>query len=339
MKSFEFNNVTVKPGEKQTVMIALPKLYDWTPMSMPVHILHGKEPGPVLCVTATVHGDEINGIEIIRRLMKRQMIKKLRGTLICAPLINVYGFLYQDRYLMDRRDLNRYFPGSKKGSLASRITDIITTQLIQKSDYIIDLHTGSLHRENLPQIRTNLDSKAELLMARAFNAPVIMHSNAPKGSLRQVSDSLGVPSMVYEAGEALRFDELSIRLGVRGILNVMDHLDMITLKKSSKAKTTSEETRYSYWVRAPYSGILIPNKRLGKKVSENELLGIIANPTSYEEHELKSAYSGIIVGQTNLPMIHAGAALFHIAGVDSPGLVEQNVDILQDDYGDTVYET
>lgn len=336
MKPIEINKKLINPGEITTVMFPLPKLYDWTPMSMPVHVLHGKFAGPILCITATVHGDEVNGIEIIRRLMKRPLMKKLHGTLIVAPLVNVYGFLYQDRYIMDRRDLNRSFPGSKKGSLASRMTYLITTEILQKANYIIDLHTGSLHRNNLPQVRANLDNEINAEMARAFQTPVTMHSIAPSGSLRQVADQLNIPCIIYEAGEALRLDEISIRLGVNGILNVMKYLKMISFKSPANPKPASEVTQYSYWVRAPYSGILIHEKKLGKKVLKDDILGIIANPTSYEEHKLLSPFSGIIIGQTNMPMIHAGAALYHIAGVDKPGLVEQHFGTIQEDYNDNL---
>ena len=172
----QINGTSVNPGETKTVLLPMPKLYDWTPMHMPVHVIRGKKAGPVLCLTAAVHGDEINGIEIIRRLLKKSFFKKITGTVIAAPIVNIYGYLYQNRYLMDRRDLNRCFPGAKGGSLGSRLAHLVMTELVSHSTHHIDLHTGSLSRTNLPQIRTSLDSDAIKKMALAFNAPVILES-------------------------------------------------------------------------------------------------------------------------------------------------------------------
>jgi len=307
------NGIIVAPGKRTTIMLPMPKLYDWTPMNMPIHIIRGAVPGPVLCVTGAVHGDEINGVEIIRRLLKKRFPKKLAGTLITVPIVNIYGFLSQERYLMDRRDLNRSFPGSTKGSLAARLAFLVMNELVAKATHFIDLHTGSLQRTNLPQIRTNLDVAHTERLAKAFNAPVILHSKERDGSLRQAANDKGIPSLLYEAGEALRFNEVAIRIGLKGIINVMQALNMLPADNLPHPLPHPPVARYSLWVRAPHSGILRPFQSLGKKIKKGDVLGMIVNPIGEEEYEVNARISGMIIGQTNLPLVHEGAALFNVA--------------------------
>lgn len=320
----------IRPGEHKVLSLPMPNLYDCTPISMPVHVIHGKHPGPVIGVCAAIHGDEINGIEIVRRLIKKISSKKLHGTIIAIPIVNVFGFLYQDRYLMDRRDLNRAFPGSQKGSLASRLAHMISKEIMSHCSHFIDLHTGSLHRSNLPQIRANLDSSVITRLAKAFNPPVIIHASLRDGSLRQYAKDQSIPFLLYEAGESLRFDELSIRLGLKGILGVMQELKMLVEKKVISKKLTPTISRATYWVRAPRSGILHRYKTLGKMIKKGEMLAKIGNPTTTEEFKLLSPLSGIIIGENNLPMVHEGAALFHVASFQKLKLVEEHIDILQE---------
>ncbi len=326
------NGQTINPGEQRTIMLPMPSLYDWTPLSMPVHIFHGQQPGPVLCVLATIHGDEVNGAEVIRRLLKKSALKKLTGTLIAIPIVNVYGFLNQERYLMDRRDLNRSFPGSGKGSLASRLAHLLITEIISKATHIIDLHTGSLHRSNLPQLRTDIDCQVTKELATAFNVPVVLHSKLRDGSLREYASEHDIPFLLYEAGESLRFDEMSIRTGVNGILNVMQTLHMLRIKKTVTKKFTPAFVRSSYWLRATHSGFLHCYKTLGKAVDKGELLAKIGNPTGTEEQELRSPSAGIIIGRNNLPMVHEGAALFHIASFDEVAMVAEHIEYLHDSH-------
>lgn len=329
------NGNVIRPGKQTTIFLPMPQLCDWTPMTMPVHVMHSKTPGPILCVLATVHGDEVNGIEVIRRLLKKSSIKKITGTLIAIPIVNIYGFLYQDRYLMDRRDLNRSFPGSPNGSLAARLAYLLTEEILSKATHIIDLHAGSLHRSNLPQIRTNIDNNESERLAISFNAPVILHAALRDGSIRQYASEKEIPLIVYEGGESLRFDELSIKTGVKGVLNVMRALAMLPELKSNKKKMESTISRSSYWVRAPISGILRPLKSLGNKIHEGELLAKIGNPTTIEEYDLVSPLSGIIIGKSNMPMAHEGAALFHIASFKELNLVAENIEYLQESFDET----
>ncbi len=332
--SIVIHDQEVLAGEYKTIMLPVPKFYDWTPLAMPVHILNGKEPGPILCVTAAIHGDELNGVEIIRRLNKRMCKKRIRGTLIMVPIVNVYGFLNQDRYLMDRRDLNRAFPGSKQGSLAARLAHLVIKELASKATHLIDLHSGSLHRTNLPQIRVNLDNNVLKQLACAFNAPVILHSSCKEGSFREYAENNNKPALLFEAGESLRFDEISIRTGIRGILNVMDYLGMLKVPVKHNKMVIPALAKASYWVRATYSGTLRPFKKLGEQVKKDELLAVIANPNSTEEHSLMSPIGGIIIGKSEFPLVHEGAALFHIACFDVPKHAMAQIDLLQERFHD-----
>lgn len=306
--------VTIQPGEK--VEIALPiSLYTQTPINVPIHIIHGKEKGPRLFVIAALHGDEINGVEIIRLLLRRTFFKKLCGTLIAIPIANVHGFINLSRYLPDRRDLNRSFPGTKRGSLAARLAHMIMSEIIQHCTHGIDIHTGGRNLENLPHIRTDVKFPAALAMARAFNAPVTLDTKLLGGSLRKAAYALDIPVLVYEGGEALRFNRLSIRLGLRGILNVMTALKMIPKSKltlSSHFKT--RVTCYSGWIRSPAAGIIYPTKPLGCIIKKNDVIGLITDPFVHKQEVLILApVDGVIIGRNKLPLVNEGDALFHVA--------------------------
>ncbi|MCF6777199.1 succinylglutamate desuccinylase/aspartoacylase family protein [Thiotrichales bacterium 19X7-9] len=336
--AIEINKQTILLGEKKIILLPMPQLYDSTPLSMPVHVLRSKKSGPILCLSAAIHGDELNGIEIIRRILKHSALKQMKGTLIAIPIVNMYGFLYQDRYLMDRRDLNRVFPGSEKGSLASRLAHLISTEIINKVTHCIDLHTGSLHRTNLPQIRISSNCNDEMLaMAQAFHPPVILKTKLLDGSLRQYTANRNIPTLLYEAGESLRFDEYSIRSGVKGILNVMEFLGMIKRSVKTKAsQVNSNIAQASYWVRASHSGIFQPKKLIGQQVKKGELLATIGNPTTIDEQALYSPISGVIIGKNILPIIHEGAALFHIASFQSIDLAKEHIENLQESYDEQI---
>ncbi|UOA08080.1 succinylglutamate desuccinylase/aspartoacylase family protein [Methylobacter sp. S3L5C] len=323
----------VLPDTSVFIDLPLPPLYTHTPMTMPVHIIHGKKSGPRLFICAAIHGDELNGVEIIRRLLKALALKRITGTLIAIPMVNVYGIIHHSRYLPDRRDLNRSFPGSKSGALASRIADLFMSEIVANSTHGIDLHTGAIHRSNLPQIRANLDDETTLSLAKAFNVPVLINANLRDGSLRESAAELGIPMLLYEAGEALRFDEVSIRAGVRGILNVMRHLGMIAGRKNRKIATAKEPyiARSSSWIRAPGSGIFRTLKSLGCRVAKNDLLGMISDPVSSLEIEVISPFSGIIIGRSEIPLVHEGEAVYHIAKFEDSREVAEQVENFHDD--------
>lgn len=302
----------VNPGERASVSLPVADLYTSTSLSMPVKVVCGRMKGPVLFVSAAIHGDELNGVEIIRRLLKRKVLRSLRGTLLAVPIVNVHGFLDQSRYLPDRRDLNRSFPGSPKGSVAARLANTFMQQIVSKADYGIDLHTGAINRSNLPQIRANLDGDKTLDIARAFGAPVIVGSNVRDGSLRECAQDLGMPMLVYEAGEALRFDETSIRAGIRGILGVMRHIGMLPAAKNPKPLTPIV-ARSTQWVRASTSGIVSGKAKLGSTVTKGQQLATISDPLGEDEESIYAPFDGIVIGRTNLPLAHEGDALFNLS--------------------------
>ncbi len=307
----------IKPGQHATVHVPVARLYTHTEMKMPVHVIHGYKDGPRLFVCAAIHGDEINGTEIIRRLLKFKKIKKLKGTLIAVPVVNVYGFLQQSRYSPDRRDLNRYFPGSEKGSLTSQLARIFLDEIVINSTHGIDLHAGSNHRTNLPQIRANTEDQEILGLAEAFRVPVIINASTREGSLWQAVAEKDIPYLLYEAGEALRFNEVAIRAGIRGILSVMEAIGMLRQSRARK-KSVIEPliADATTWVRAPASGILHMNVPLGARVGKNKKIGVIADPFGSRESVIESPISGMVIGRLNLPLVHQGDAVIHIAQID-----------------------
>lgn len=306
------NGYTIKPGQRLTLDLPVTKLYTHTPIAIPIHVISGKKPGPRVFISAAIHGDEINGVEIIRRLLKLASLKRLRGTLIAIPVVNAHGFLQRRRYLPDGRDLNRSFPGSERGSLAARLAHLFMQEIVQHCTHGIDLHTGAAHRTNLPQIRGHLDDNETLRLAEAFQVPVLLNSDIRDGSLREAAVELGIPLLLYEAGEALRFDELSIRAGVKGIVNVLRALDMLPLRKHKTAGKKPFIARTSNWVRAPASGIMVTRLRLGELVQKNSPLCLISDPFGENETIVISPYNGIVIGRTNLPLVNEGDALMHI---------------------------
>ncbi len=319
----------VLAGERKALALPLGSLYSHMPAELPLQVICGKRAGPVLFVSAAVHGDELNGVEIIRRLLQLPQLQRLRGSLIAAPIVNLYGFLQQSRYLPDRRDLNRSFPGSAQGSLAARLARMVAQDILPLVTHGIDLHTGAVHRANLPQIRADLDDEVTLAMAKAFGSPVILNSALRDGSLRATAKDLGIPILVYEAGEALRFDDISIRGGVHGILQVMKHLGMLPTKASKPVKDPIM-ARNSSWQRAPRSGVFRSLKKLGQRVQRDELLGYISDPFGTDEQEVRTKVGGIIIGMLYLPLVHEGEALFHVAQFNRTDLAVERVESYQE---------
>ncbi len=328
--NFTLGNVEVSRGTNTTINIELPKLYN-TPTQLPVRVIRGKKDGPVVFISAAIHGDELNGIEIIRRFRKLNIIKKLKGTLILVPIVNVYGIMTLSRYLPDRRDLNRSFPGSNKGSLASRVAKIFFDEIVSKCDLGIDLHTASIHKSNLPQIRTNIDNEYTFSLAKAFQAPVILHSEVRDGSLRAVAQEKGVPILLYESGEALRFDEISIRIGVHGIVNVLRENGMLPKVIRKNKRKIPIITRNSQWVRSTESGILRTIKALGDTVSKNEIIAFIDEPLDEESFEVLSPFDGVIIGKSEIPLVQAGDAVFHVAKFRNLEVADDKIEYFNED--------
>ena len=304
--------VTIPKNKETKLNLQLPKMYS-TPTQLPVRVIRGRVDGPVVFVSAAIHGDELNGIEIIRRLRKLSILKKLKGTLILVPIVNIYGTMNLSRYLPDRRDLNRSFPGSSKGSLAGRVAKIFFDEIVSKCDLGIDLHTASIHKSNLPQVRTNIENEYTFNLAKAFEAPVVLHSQLRDGSLRSVAQESGVPILLYEAGEALRFDENCIRIGVKGIINVLRANNMLPKVIRKKAARTPVITKMSKWIRSSHSGMIRTIKALGETVKADEVIAFIDDPFEDESYEIRSIFDGVIIGKSEIPIIQEGDAVFHIA--------------------------
>lgn len=327
-RAFEIGSFKVAPGARKTVDLPVSVLSDHTPVKMSVHVIHGRRPGPVVFVSAAVHGDEVIGVEIARRVLRAPNLDTIKGTLLIIPIVNAFGFHSHSRYLPDRRDLNRSFPGSEKGSLAGRLANLFMTEIVSRADLGIDLHSAAIHRTNLPQIRVSPSKEDTMALAEAFGAPVILTSKLREGSLREAGQKKGVDILIYEAGEGLRFDEMAIRAGVSGILRVLHKLGMISGKGVTRPKVASIRTSSSSWVRAPAGGLLRPFKSTGEVVERGDLLGIVSDPFGEVEKEIIAPDGGLIIGRTNLPIIYEGDGLFHIAAVRKHHDPEGTVDSL-----------
>lgn len=323
---FSISGVTVPAGKRARVDIEIARLYDFTKMTVPVEVIHGREKGPVLFVTAAIHGDEINGVEIIKRLLHQPGLSKLRGTLIAVPIVNVFGFNARARYLPDRRDLNRCFPGSPDGPLANQLAHAIMEAVIRKADYGIDLHTGAIHRTNLPHIRASIDSPEIKKFAESFGAPLIMHSALRDGSLREAAREVGVPVLLFEGGEALRFNESVIRIGVRGVLATMRHIGMLPELKDKHTFETGKLAQDGYWLRAPHSGMLNTKHKVGAAVQKGETLGHITDPFGEHKFPIVAKAPGVIIGMSVLPLLNEGDAIFHIATFHSDKAMQEAVE-------------
>ncbi len=326
---------TIAPAERRLVRIPVSKLSIHTEIALPVHVLNGAAEGPAMFVSAAIHGDELNGIEIVRRLLQAVDPAALRGTLFCVPVVNAYGFIARSRYMPDRRDLNRSFPGTHSGSLAARLAHIFLTEVVARSEVGIDLHTAAIHRDNHPQVRCALGASPRIRdLAIAFGAGVVLDSPERPGSLRKTAREIGVDVLVYEGGEGLRFDEPAIATGVSGSLSVMRTLGMLAdggdavshqpitdlnggASQPSVPRAPVVLATTSRWVRAPDGGIFQTKHALGQEVEAGEVIGTISSPFETSDIGIIAPHAGIIIGQTTLPVVNMGDALFHIAWADA----------------------
>ncbi len=323
---FEIAAETVRSGTRCLIDIPIARLSNHTPVSLPIHVIHGRRTGPTLFISAAIHGDEILGVEIIRRLLNTKGLDALKGTLLCVPIVNAFGFLAQTRYLPDRRDLNRVFPGSPSGSLAGQLAYLFLNEVVARCDLGIDLHTGAINRSNLPQVRADFSNPDLKRIAAAFAAPVILQSTARDGSLRQAAYELDVDVVIYEAGEALRLDEISVRAGVRGILQVMHELGMLGPKFAKSSKTRSVFAGSSQWVRAPEGGLFRAFKTLGDSIAEDDVIGVVTNPYEGGDTDVRSVFDGVIIGRTNISVVNRADALFNIASVRGPDSAQGQIE-------------
>ena len=313
---FSIGGEVIEPGQRRRIEIPIARLPSETWLSLTLEVINGRDPGPRLWLCAALHGDEINGIEIVRQVMEQLDPMRLHGTAVAVPVVNVFGFINQSRYLPDRRDLNRCFPGSPRGSLGARLAHMFMELVVKQCSHGIDLHTASNHRTNLPQIRANLQDDETQGCAEAFGAPVIIDSQIRDGSLRHAAAKLGIPVLVYEAGEPLRFDAESIRLGVEGVLRVMAHLGMrrgIARAHDGNSLVASG----SSWIRAPRSGVLHLQTALGSHVIKKQPLADIRDAFGDDSVSVRAPSSGVVIGHTNNPLVNQGDAIIHLADVDN----------------------
>lgn len=262
VEAFEIGGERIAPGERRTVDLPVSVLSDHTPVTMSTHVIHGKRPGPTVFVSAAIHGDEVIGVEIVRRVLQSPKLRGLRGTLICIPIVNAFGFLNHSRYLPDRRDLNRSFPGSEKGSLAGRLAHLFIKEIVKKSDYGIDLHSAASHRDNYPQVRVTPGRPKLRELADMFGAPILLTSKVREGSLREAASAVDCDVLLYEAGGGLRFDEFAVRVGTTGVLRTLHGLGMIGGKPVAPSKAKPLVCSDSYWMRSPAGGLLRTFKNL-----------------------------------------------------------------------------
>ncbi|NJK41083.1 MAG: succinylglutamate desuccinylase/aspartoacylase family protein [Acaryochloridaceae cyanobacterium SU_2_1] len=316
MTDITIGGVTVAPGTDRRIELPIARLITQTMLSLPVRVINGSQDGPHLWLSAAIHGDELNGVEIIRQVLAKIKAKKMRGALLAVPIVNVFGFLEQSRYLPDRRDLNRSFPGSVRGSLAARLAHLFMKEIVSHSSHGIDLHTASHHRTNFPQIRANLDDPETYRCARAFGAPLMIHATTRDGSLRQAAAQKGISVLLYEAGEAQRFDAEAIQQGVAGILQVMVRLGMLEEKGYASPPKDSIEIRETKWVRSPRSGILHRQVGLGQSIKKRQELGYIVDATGDRNVKVQSPTRGIVIGCTQNPLVNQGDGIVHLGVTD-----------------------
>ncbi|MDF1729180.1 MAG: succinylglutamate desuccinylase/aspartoacylase family protein [Sulfitobacter sp.] len=310
---FAFAGVSVAAGSRASLTLPVSTLPDHTPVGLGVEVIHGKREGPTVFVSAAVHGDEVIGVEIVRRLLRAPQLNALRGTLLVIPVVNSYGFLSRSRYLPDRRDLNRCFPGHPSGSLGSRLAHIFLNEVVLRCAFGIDLHSAAIHRMNLPQVRVSPKDRRTHRMARDFGAPVVLTSTLREGSLRAVAADRGVPILLYEAGEGLRFDEMAVRAGHAGILRVLRGADMLPAKGIAKPKSAPLICTSSQWLRAPAGGLLRTFRAEGEIVAKGDLLATVSDPAGDIEADLSAPEAGILIGRAMLPVVNEGDAIFHLA--------------------------
>ena len=324
----EILGAEIAPGTSQRLSWSATELFEGVPVSTPVLVANGSAPGPTVCLTAAVHGDELNGIEMVRRVFHDIDPKKLSGALIGVPIVNVQGFRRGSRYLPDRRDLNRYFPGNPNGSAAARIAHSLFNEVIFACDALIDLHTGSFERANLPQIRADLRNPDVVTLTHGFGAMVVLHSKPTVGTLRYAATIAGIPAVTVEAGGPSQLELAEVKHGVKGVETLLNTLGMT---RRTRLWGDPEPIYYkSSWVRADNGGILLSDVSLGSTVRKGDLLGSITDPMSNARTELRSPYAGRIIGMARNQVVMPGFAAFHVGiETDEVSASEEKVDVVK----------
>jgi predicted deacylase len=337
---FELLGKRIDPGKKRELY--LPIADELGGRGAPVTVAHGLAPGPVLCIAGGIHGDELNGVEIARSLGQSADPADLRGTLISMPIVNLYGLRRGSRYLADRRDLNRFFPGRPRGSLASRIAHVVFDRVVRKCTALVDLHSGSFHRTNLPQVRADLNDPATLDLAMAFGTGIVVHNPGLPGTLRRAAADAGIPAITYEAGESMRFQRQEIERGMQGLTRLIAHIGLVESPaegaasapaaqpvppEASEAEDPAQLYWSSRWVRVDASGILLASVALGDLVEEGDLLGTVTDPLSNRRNQIFAPGGGRVIGMAVDQMVVPGFAAFHVASeTRSPDELDEDSD-------------
>lgn len=309
--SITINEYKIAPGDHKEIQLNIARLPTYTSIDLPVHVFRAKKDGPSLLLTGGLHGDEVNGVEIIRRMIADKMLMPEKGTVIALPLVNVYGFIQNVRGLPDGKDINRSFPGIKGGSLARLLAYTLMNEIIPKVDFGIDFHTGGAARSNYPQIRCLLDDEKQKELAEAFSAPFIINSSLIDKSFRKAANKKGKHILVFETGESTRFDEFGIQEGINGTMRLMKHLGMKDNAPQADHKT--EIYRTTTWIRAKYAGLFQPKIERGDKVEKRQVLGHITDPYGNERFKAVCPHDGRVIGLNYAPVVHKGDALLHLA--------------------------
>ncbi|MBZ0327693.1 MAG: succinylglutamate desuccinylase/aspartoacylase family protein [Altibacter sp.] len=309
---------TIKLGESRTIDFSIAKLYTSTKVEIPIIIERALIPGPTILMTAGIHGDEINGVEIVRQIIAKKINKPKKGTIICIPILNIFGFLNADRAFPDGRDLNRVFPGTKTGSLASRVAYHLTKKILPHIDYCLDFHTGGASRFNAAQVRIRPNDAELLNFAKIFNAPFTVYSSNIERSYRTTCAKMDIPILLFEGGKSLSSDKHIVKTGVDGVMRLLKHLEMLSEK--FRAPEIISETilvEKSKWIRAQKSGLLHVKIDCNKFVLKDEFLATITDPYGTMRFKVKAPNEGYIINVNHAPIVHQGDAIFHISTVDS----------------------
>ncbi|MEX1092878.1 MAG: succinylglutamate desuccinylase/aspartoacylase family protein [Acidimicrobiia bacterium] len=302
---------TVSPGRKGRIELPFARLSTGSTASLPVAVINGRSTGPNMWISGAVHGDELNGVEIVRRVMRQLDAKRLRGAMIAVPIVNPLGFIHESRYLPDRRDLNRAFPGSERGSSAARLAHLFMTEIVAQCSVGIDCHTATGHRANAPQIRADTHDVETMKLASAFGAPFTIHARARDGSLREAATSRGITMLLYESGQAHRFDEPAIETGVTGIMRCLQSLGMIDAGLPPAPPT--RVFRRTRWVRARRGGLVRVFPGLGDRVARGDAIAEISDAFGYRPTAVKATDTGWVIGRSLNPQVSPGDALVHVA--------------------------
>jgi len=311
---------TVPPGRKIKIELPFGRLPTGSPAYLPIAVINGRTEGPNVWISGGIHGDEINGVEVVRGVMRALDAKRLRGAVIAVPIVNPLGFLMRSRYLPDRRDLNRAFPGSVRGSTASRLAHLFMTEVVSHCSVGIDCHTASNHRMNIPQIRADVDDQETLRLARAFGAPFTIESRVRDGSLRQAATELGIKMLVYEAGQSDRSDEEAIGTGVTGVMRTLRAMEMIDIELPEAPPT--RVVRRTRWVRARRGGLVDIEPNLGDLVEAGEVIARISDAFGVRPTQVRATTTGWVIARTLSPLVNPGDPLVHIAAGAGPDFDE-----------------